>query len=274
MNPGKRLQGQPALRYTLRGLRRVFRNWYILAPLAGVILPSRFPPRAGIRRLASRIVRVKFRSGSTVRCRVSEFWPFVEIFANEEYESDRIPWQSLRSVIDVGANVGAAALWFARRAPEARIVAVEPDHSALSLLAANVSAEGLSGRVEILPVAVTGERGQVFLNRTSGFSLLTRTSRQRGLDTPPVSSLTLTDLLERAELFQLDLLKLDCEGAEFEIIMKTPRKVLRRIMFIVGEYHGFAGDPEELGGFLTSAGFMFRRRGGSNVGIFEASRLN
>jgi len=54
-----------------------------------------------------------------------------------------------------------------------------------------------------------------------------------------------------------DLLKLDCEGAEYPILMNAPQTVLRRIHRIIMEYHDRAGcyTHTDLETFLIANGF-------------------
>jgi FkbM family methyltransferase len=118
----------------------------------------------------------------------------------------------VRSVLDLGANVGLAALRFARRYPGARIVCVEADHVALALLARNLSRNGVAA--QILGAAVVGTAGRYAVDRAD------QPGANRVLPSASgeVEGITLTTVLDRAGLEQVDLMKVDIEGAEREVL--------------------------------------------------------
>lgn len=71
---------------------------------------------------------------------------------------------------------------------------------------------------------------------------------------------------------QVDLLKVDCEGAEFEVFLNAPDALLKRISRIACEYHPVAGHAiYELRQRLEELGFTVEREGGP-VGILRAAR--
>jgi hypothetical protein len=77
------------------------------------------------------------------------------------------------------------------------------------------------------------------------------------LDTVP--ELTLDQIFKKFRLVRVGLLKLDCEGAEYEILLNTS-PTPRRIAYIAIEYHLGLNDgtPERRGEFLTKNGFDVR----------------
>lgn len=105
--------------------------------------------------------------------------------------------------------------------------------------------------------AVSGRQGMYHLyldpKSESGHSLLK--TADSWID---VSAITLADLLDRHSIAECDFLKLDCEGAERDIVLETPIPVLRRIRRISLEYHAKILDNQALQsvfGRLDAAGF-------------------
>jgi FkbM family methyltransferase len=213
--------------------------------------------------IARRILRLKLRNGLRIQCRVNEFIAFVETFVLEDYEVPGLDWQSVRTIVDVGANIGVATIWFAQRAPHAKIVAVEPTPMALSLLRSNVNANGLKARVGISPVA---------LGRTSGIGYLHESESTVGTQVQsgpmPMATLgqqvmvtTLDQLTSDWDLEHIDLLKVDCEGAEYDVLLSANTAPLARIGAIVGEYHEVKNNnPQKLALHLESCGFEVQMR--------------
>ena len=262
----------PSPRRLLLGLRREFANWYVLGPVSWVVLPSRCPPRGGVKSLARRHVTVAVRGGYRAECRIDEFFSFVEVFVLREYEIAGVPWTSVRTIVDVGANVGAATLWFAQKAPESTIIAVEPSSEAARLLTRNVRVNRLDGRVRVAAVALADRAKEVAL-RQVGSSVFGKTTERESTPGERVAALSLGDLLEQHGLDEVDVLKLDCEGAEFDILHSSDDRLLRRHRFIVGEYH--AEKRAELEGLLSrleAARFSVSSSGGESLGLFRAVR--
>jgi FkbM family methyltransferase len=161
----------------------------------------------------------------------SDFDVLNELLVLEVYESG-LPPAAPRTILDLGSHMGASLLFWHERFPQARIVGVEPDPTTFDRLRRNVGA--LAG-VELRQAAVAGRAGTVrFFPAQQGW-----VSSVRGTGDPiVVESTTLADLI--ADLGQVDLLKIDIEGAEVDVVEQGP---LEAIGAIVGEFHD-DGDAE------------------------------
>lgn len=264
--------GTPPVGALFRALRSEFVNWPTLGALSWIGLPSRCPPRNGWPWLARLPVEVRLRNGMRAHCRLDEFSGFAEVWMYREYEVPGLRWDKLRTIVDVGANVGAAALWFASRAPQARVVAVEPAPGAVSSLVRNLAQNGLRDRVDVVPVAIGAASGTGYL-APSPSSVTASVAATSGPEGVAVPVLTLSDLFQRIGARDIDLLKLDCEGAEYEILTSADESVMRSIAVIVGEFHpGSAGRRGDLEGVLVGMGFDCEFRGGEEFGLFAAVR--
>jgi FkbM family methyltransferase len=145
-----------------------------------------------------------------------------------------------RAILDLGANIGVSVLWFHRRYPEAEIHAVEPDRRSLAKLQRNI---GHLPQVTVHHAAVAGEDGErtFYESRRGWSSSLTAEATDRGRATT-VKAVTIPALLkERLGRDRVDILKMDVEGAEWEIL---PRLRLADLADVVaGELHpGLLGD--------------------------------
>jgi len=139
------------------------------------------------------------------------------------------------TVVDIGAHIGAFSLFAASKAHEGTVYAYEPFPENYHLLVRNLQVNDMSN-VIARRRAVSGSRGvcRLYLDpkSESGHSLLKTTDSW--ID---VSTLTLTDLFEYHSIAECDFLKLDCEGAEKDILLETPDPVLQRVRRIALEYH-------------------------------------
>jgi FkbM family methyltransferase len=135
-------------------------------------------------------------------------------------------------VVDAGANVGFAALWFRERHPRAHVIAIEPDPGCCARLRAHL--EGVAG-VEIIQAALwEHDRGVRFA--TDGPSWARRVDD--GLEAAPTPSVTLGDVLARVPRARPLVLKLDVEGAEREIA-RTGADLVSAFDVVIVEPHDF-----------------------------------
>ena len=138
------------------------------------------------------------------------------------------------TIIDAGANVGAASLYFAHRYPQARIVAVEPEASNYQLLTVNCR-----DHPTITPV-----RGAVW-NRGAHLTISTPNAGKWAFtveesEVPTDSSMpafTVADLMRNHSFPVVDLLKLDIEGAEREVFASGAAEWLDKVRVIAIELH-------------------------------------
>jgi FkbM family methyltransferase len=155
------------------------------------------------------------------------------VFCKQEYGTDFAG----KTVLDIGANIGVFALLACRQGCRS-LVAVEPSPEAFAVLGQNLTENGFAGRAVAVHAAVCGEsRGSVpFAVASSALnSLGDNLSGQRVTE---VATTTLGALLDQHFDGQLDLLKMDCEGAEIEIVSQASDQDLRRIREIRMEFHG------------------------------------
>jgi FkbM family methyltransferase len=164
------------------------------------------------------------------------------------------------TVVDVGANIGAFAIRAACRASSGRVIAIEPSSENYSLLEHNVRLN-LLDNVLPLRAAVWFERQRLVLNVSSSPHLHSVLSAPRDhVATEEVEVVTLPSLFATRKIGRCDLLKLDCEGAEYSILYNLPRECFERIDRIVMEYHASSleskrEEGDKLVGFLEGMGF-------------------
>lgn len=145
-----------------------------------------------------------------VRLGTSDVTTYRSVVLAEEYAAD-LPFTP-RTIVDLGANIGLAAVWFAKRYPGARIVAVEPDRGNFALLEANTVA---LPQVQPACAAIWAEDRVVHMVDPGlgpwGLRVAEPTEAGPGVD---VEAISMPTLMERFELERIDLLKIDVEGAE------------------------------------------------------------
>jgi len=157
-------------------------------------------------------------------------------------------------VIDIGGHIGTFSVSTAWRFKRSRVYSFEPFKENYDMFLSNVE---LNRVKNVFPTmaAVAGQRGTVSLgisdNNTGGHSICFA-----GQSSTMVEALTLSDVFSSNGLERCDLLKIDCEGAEYDILFSAPSSVLRKIKNIAMEYHNVQGHSgEEMAKFLRANGF-------------------
>jgi FkbM family methyltransferase len=167
-----------------------------------------------------------------IRPRTSDVDVFDHIFIGEAYD---LPFAiRARLILDLGANVGYASVYFAKRCPDARIVAVEPEHSNFQALAKNT--EPYSNVITI-EAAIWPRAEQLAVDNSGseqGFQVTAKGTARM----PSVNGITIDDVLKRwGGGAPVDLLKIDIEGAEKELFSAPCDSWLARTRMIAIELH-------------------------------------
>ncbi len=163
----------------------------------------------------------------------------LEIFAKKMYLIPRLPSSGV--IVDLGAHIGLASLWFATRYPEAKIYAFEAEPRNFSVLVRNTASLR-----NIVPIhaALSGEPGAYtkFYSHTSR-SVSHSLQPREGSSEVTVPNLRFDDIFPLYGLTHIDLLKFDVEGAEYNILRDAKR--LRDVSVAIGELHkDLIGIPE------------------------------
>ena len=184
-----------------------------------------------------------------------------------EYDFSKIDFKDGDVVVDIGANTGAEAIFLALRHPNLRIHSFEPSPEAFSLLKENIRINGLENHgnlvVENLAITADGRDVEIVTPRTYSAG-----SYLKGLDnnveslasgkaataniagaehhryastnielTTRIPSINLERYLQAKQISKVKLLKIDCEGAEYEIF--DAMKDFSKFEYLIGEIHSY-----------------------------------
>jgi FkbM family methyltransferase len=165
-------------------------------------------------------------------------------------------------VVDIGGYIGDFSIYAAKHLKARRVVVYEPTAENFEILLHNVNNNGYSDRITAVNKAVSDSH-EVRLNVQIKESEEVHVSaywypeaKQRA-----VPSDTLAEVVETHRLEHIDLLKVDCEGGEYDIFPATPDHIFNRIHNIVFEYHRMDGYQQKLDRVLArlkAAGYDLR----------------
>ena len=159
-------------------------------------------------------------------------------------------------ILDCGANVGLASLFFSAASPRSRITAYEADPALAALLQENLRANGAQA-VEVVHAAVWTTSGELtFQCEGSDSGMIASLAGAVDGRATVVRSLRLRDVIEQEPI---DLLKLDIEGAE-DAVLADCEPVLHRVRALILDLHEFdagARQAPRVLDRLTRAGFRY-----------------
>jgi len=216
---------------TVRRLAKVpkaFANWpavwavFVTSTLTGRPRTMRFVSRAG----------TAIRCPSGITSRAAAF----EVFVDDCYRMEWAftPFSSMSPVVvDVGAHVGSFSLRLLEVCPGATVHCYEPSPTTAEYLRQNVSANNAS--ITVHQAAVSAETGTALFTDGQNASTINRLDADAPNATQ-VATLSLRDVLNALPV-KPSLVKLDCEGAEYDIVLTSSREDWDSVERLIMEYH-------------------------------------
>ena len=184
------------------------------------------------------IKRINATTQMKIRINTFDKQALYEVWKMKEYETEHFVIHPDDVIIDIGAHIGSFSVWAAQQAVSGRVLSFEPDPENYALLEENKNLNDLTN-LSIVNSAVAETRGQARFF-TSDYHNMTHSFFEEGVrGNSLVDTLSLADILQEYGLEKVHYLKIDAEGAEYQILLNTPAKVLRRIDKIFIEYHDY-----------------------------------
>lgn len=183
-------------------------------------------------------------------------------------------------IIDGGAHIGLATLYFKWLYPAAKVLAFEPNPDLLKLLELNIKQNNLEG-VQVIPAALDKHRDKAkfHIDRTDWQWYSTGSMKEGAWNGEQktreivVSTVRLGEYLK--DFAKIDLLKLDIEGNEFKVILGLKEQI-NKITNLIFEFHpGAESRLGELISFLQKKGFevMIKNRKNKNLNCYHEREL-
>ena len=239
---------------------RLWSNWpeYLFNYVSGGSRPAEYRMRSGVR-----LIDDMGTLPGTIAV----------VFVRQEYGDVK----RFRSIVDVGAHMGMFAVHAAQSGPDVKVYCYEPEERNFACLQRNIGINGLETRVSAFPQAVASSNGMRTLalgeSLSNSFHIIPDDATYQ-----TVSCTTLNEIFARHRLETIDLLKMNCEGAEYEILESCSDEDFQRISNIRLEYHNLNSrqrNGESITQLLTAKGYRIERftRYQKTSGFIWAARL-
>jgi FkbM family methyltransferase len=138
-------------------------------------------------------------------------------------------------IVDIGAHIGTFAVLAASKVPHGAVHAIEACEDTFNLLCINAALNGMAN-VSTHHLAISDGEGYCTLYHDShnwGHSMV----HQLSYLSETVACCTLHQFFDKTQIESCSLVRMNCEGAEFPILLATPREVLRRVRIMSIDYH-------------------------------------
>ena len=139
-----------------------------------------------------------------------------------------------KTVIDIGANIGDTPLYFISRGAK-KVIGIEPSQKNFESAKKNIILNNLSDKIDLILGGCASKGGIVKIDpNVSGLEV---SLNEESKSSNQIQLITLKEILENEDKDSEYVLKIDCEGCEYDIILGSPENIIKRFSHIQIEYH-------------------------------------
>lgn len=173
-------------------------------------------------------VKIMIRTNSTDIMQLATVW------LAEDYKIPKFEVNNNDIIIDIGAHIGLFSLFVSQNCKNGKIYCFEPVIENYNVLIKNIDLNKIKNIIPLnQAVSKNNENIKMYLNSDdSAHSIFSS-----GKNFVQVKSTTIKSIFDDNKIDNCNLLKLDCEGAEYEIIDSIPDEYFLRINKLIIEYH-------------------------------------
>ncbi len=209
----------------LIGVVQLYRNWPVRIMEFFKLYPNKN-------------IKYNLRNGLVfnIRANTSDTLTIIECFRKKVY--DRYLKIGLSdSIVDIGGNIGAFSIYAASIAEKGTVYAFEPVEENFNLLEKNIKENNLHN-IKVFKNGVAGKNGEgkLFLSNNKGGHSIYPPKNATGKSVI-VKFVSLQQIFKENKIKCCDFLKIDCEGAEYDILFNCQQHILKKVRKIAMEFH-------------------------------------
>lgn len=194
--------------------------------------------------------QVKFKIMTPSLSDIFDYGPYDELNVNGKI------------VVDIGAYIGDSAIYFALKGAR-KVIAVEPHPGAYVVMVENIKLNNLEQFIIPVNAGLASRPGKICITNVN-ISATARALHNKNENSCEITVrvITLDDLLKGFGVDAESVLKMDCEGCEFDVIINDYQhvKLFKELIF---EYHG---SPDKLLQILNND-YKCKMKGNKKIGI-------
>ncbi len=157
---------------------------------------------------------------------------FFQVFYEKQYDLYGVDFPDTLRIIDGGANIGCASVYFSIRFPKAEILAVEPESGNYKLLEKNTEPYK---NIHCLQAGIWNTDDSLSITNPEGGAAEFMFESSTG--DHMINGMTIQTLLNSRNWDVADIVKLDIEGAEKEVFSAEDLSWLKRVKLLIIELH-------------------------------------
>ncbi|WP_291727626.1 FkbM family methyltransferase [Bernardetia sp.] len=172
-----------------------------------------------------------------LRTHSGDMFVFYEIFMEDTYLLPKEWTKNVKSIVDLGANIGLTTLYYYQMFPEAHFVCVEAAPTNFNILEKNLHPISSKNQLTALEGAIYSQSGEVAFE-TEAIAWGGKINQDtQSITTTKVRAYDIPEVMQKAGIEEIDILKIDIEGGEEELLGKN-KEWLHKVKVIIIELHG------------------------------------
>jgi FkbM family methyltransferase len=158
---------------------------------------------------------------------------FYQVFYEKQYDLYGVDFPDAKTIIDGGANIGCASVYFSLHFPNAKIVAIEPEKNNFELLKKNVEP---CKNIQCIQAGIWDKNEKLSLTNPKGGAAEFMFDSNTNVDNS-INGMTISAIMNSQHWNEVDILKLDIEGAEKEVFSSNDLSWLTKVKLLIIELH-------------------------------------
>ena len=174
-------------------------------------------------------LKIKLRTKST------DLQAFANVWILKEYEMQGFEIMKNDVIIDIGGHIGLFSLYASLKNPNGKIISIEPHPQNFLLLKENMQNNNfLKTKIVNKAIINSNKDIELFIDSQDDSA---HSIHGTGNNSIQIKGTTLKDIMQDNQISNCNMLKMDCEGSEFEIIESLSDEEVLQIEKICLEYH-------------------------------------
>jgi len=213
---------------------------------------------------AQKMITCNLRNGIKLRIRnrTSDFLVIREIFMHHIYDASGFEIKPTDTIIDIGGHIGTFSVYTSRQNHKGKIYTFEPMPENYEILIQNIELNKCPHAIPINKAVATATEVRAlnicdYGTGTHSFYPIKNSLK----NSITVQTITMQEALQSHSITHIDLMKIDCEGAERELLQTWPDEIFSITDKMILETHPeFDSPPELISSILTSKGYAVSSR--------------